>query len=384
MGCTIGLQRFLTLPDEKGAPLKYTIPALTLCLAVLSAGPVLARPQYAIREGRPCAYCHVNPKGGGARNPRGEYYQAHKFSFDGYDEAAVMGKYLPSLFKAGWKDTVPANVRKVAVADTVGDGTSRMVLLSEGASSEARTVTVRKWNGTAWVDEFTADVPGGQDRLAVGKYGASGPAVIVKSGAMWFWNGKRYEQRPAPHALDILGTVALKDGAERLLLKEGASVKLYRVDTSSPNWLANPTDPLPSGQTSFTEMKGRTEELEAIGLPEPLAAGGIIGFWNAPKPNAQYLYAVQIVALLEDKNPGSEKETGKGAQDFVLKGTENHITVVDPRLTAYKTLWQSEKLDGRVLDVALGDPRSGARGLTVLTDKSPDGKGHTLYFFKLE
>ncbi len=353
-------------------PLLLTVPALFI------APEAFARPVYAIQEGKQCGYCHVNPKGGGARNPRGEYYAAHHHTFQGYDEAKVMGQYAQDLFKVAWQETVPASVHRIAVGDTVGDGTSRLVLLSEGPTKESRTVSVRKWDGKAWNTEFTTDAADGQDRLAVGKYSATGPADIVTAGALWFWNGKTYEKRPAPRPLDIIGTALLQDGSQRLMLKEGDALRLYRVDTtaSGSDWLTGPSGMPASSQLSFSDMKAPTAELMAIGLPDQLAGGGIVGLWNAPKPQAMYLYTVQIVPLVDVAK--------QNAQELIAKGQEDHLVVADPRLTLYKTLWLSQKLEGPVLDVALGDPRSGARGLTVLTGGSEDGKGHTLYFFQLE
>lgn len=40
-----------------------------------------ARPQFARREGKACGYCHINPRGGGARNQTGLLYARHDFSF---------------------------------------------------------------------------------------------------------------------------------------------------------------------------------------------------------------------------------------------------------------------------------------------------------------
>ena len=57
---------------------------LPLSLAVLLAGtpePVDARPEFARREGRACGYCHINPRGGGARNSRGLQYARNEFKF---------------------------------------------------------------------------------------------------------------------------------------------------------------------------------------------------------------------------------------------------------------------------------------------------------------
>lgn len=47
--------------------------AAGLALAV-PAKPAEARPEYAKKEGKDCAYCHVNPKGSGPRNAKGDEY----------------------------------------------------------------------------------------------------------------------------------------------------------------------------------------------------------------------------------------------------------------------------------------------------------------------
>ena len=58
-----------------------------LAAAVLLAGLVVAPrsatalPAYAAKEGKPCAYCHANPAGGGERNARGKQYEANGHSF---------------------------------------------------------------------------------------------------------------------------------------------------------------------------------------------------------------------------------------------------------------------------------------------------------------
>ena len=61
----------------------------------------------------------------------------------------------------------------------------------------------------------------------------------------------------------------------------------------------------------------------------------------------------------------------------------NRTAIFDPRVSALKSLWRSDKLDGRVLDIVLEDPKTGARGLTALT-VSADGKGTSLTFFQLD
>ncbi|MHC4958418.1 MAG: hypothetical protein ACYTGN_08570 [Planctomycetota bacterium] len=59
------------------------IPLVCLALATLLAVErrVDARPEFARREGRACGYCHINPRGGGARNARGIEFARNEFKF---------------------------------------------------------------------------------------------------------------------------------------------------------------------------------------------------------------------------------------------------------------------------------------------------------------
>src|SRR6266513_3163510 len=107
-------------------------------LGLLAAcGQIQARPEYARKEMKVCAYCHINPNGGGARNPRGIYYFTHAKSFVGYDEEKVMGKQAaekkagPPSYKSAWTADAPAGTTRVAVADVTGDKTPRVLALGE-------------------------------------------------------------------------------------------------------------------------------------------------------------------------------------------------------------------------------------------------------------
>ena len=59
------------------------MPLLLVCLLIAFAAdrPVAARPEFARREGKACAYCHINPRGGGPRNERGLEYARNDFRF---------------------------------------------------------------------------------------------------------------------------------------------------------------------------------------------------------------------------------------------------------------------------------------------------------------
>ena len=345
--------------------------------------PALAHRVYSIETGMPCVYCHNTAKGEGL-NKRGIYFQTNRRSFKGYDELKVMGRFSAPLLELSWKESLLASVRKVGVGDTMGDGKSRLVLLSEAASPNSRNVAIRKWDGKAWATEFSQDVPGNSNRLGVGKYaGLDRPAVVVTSGALIHWDGKEYKVIASPRPVAVLGTVQLKTGAERLLVNEANNVRMYRVDPSKgEGWLTGAIDPPTSADTSFSDMKAPTSELQAIGMPDILAAGEVIGLWDARKADVAFFYALKLVALVESRSDVQARDVDQAAKNLVLKGQNYHLTIVDPRSAGFKTLWQSEAFDGRVLDITLNDARSGDRGLTVLTE-SVDGKARSLYFYKL-
>ncbi len=47
---------------------------------------------FSTKEGKPCAYCHVNAKGSGPRNYRGVFYKQNALSFAKFDDAAEAKK----------------------------------------------------------------------------------------------------------------------------------------------------------------------------------------------------------------------------------------------------------------------------------------------------
>src|SRR5947209_3332332 len=73
-------------------PMRLSVrPALAAAVLIIVSAAAHARPEYARKENKACGYCHVSPAGGGARNPRGMYYALHNHTFEGYNEARVMG-----------------------------------------------------------------------------------------------------------------------------------------------------------------------------------------------------------------------------------------------------------------------------------------------------
>lgn len=87
------------------------VPA-SLVVSALAHGPgrtADAKPEYAQKEGKECAYCHKNPKGGGPLADKGEIYRKNKHTFPpepkGFGEAGsfssdAIGKAFELVRKA--------------------------------------------------------------------------------------------------------------------------------------------------------------------------------------------------------------------------------------------------------------------------------------------
>jgi tetratricopeptide (TPR) repeat protein len=67
-------------------------PLLVLAAVAGAAVQAQALPAFVQKEGKGCAYCHVNEKGAGPRNYRGVYYKENGLSFAKFDDAAEAKK----------------------------------------------------------------------------------------------------------------------------------------------------------------------------------------------------------------------------------------------------------------------------------------------------
>jgi hypothetical protein len=371
--------------------------ALLAGIAILSLSlPAWAKPEYARREGRACQYCHMSGSPGTLdtltgkretteRNKRGIYYQAHNHTFEGYVEEAGSKKMVAPSFHYVWKEEVQELPRRLAVADVTGDGTPRLITLNEKPDNkDASTLLVKKWDGKAFVTEFTAEVQSPPDRLAVGKLGGTNkPAVILTPDALWVWNGKTFDRKPTPRPLPILGVTRMKDGSERVLLAESSkNVLAYRINltsVSNTDWLIDPIAAPTPPDAIWGDMHTTPEFFEAMGVPPLLGSGGILGLWDIKRFNTYFIYHIKVDrdfdVTADPKNPGKPKITYKTASYFV--------TFRDTR--AGNELWSTPKLPGEGYDIALEDPKSGGKpGFVVLFNGTAAGKGRTFAFFSLD
>lgn len=62
-------------------PLLLLAGGVVASVALAPVPAASAKASFSQRENKPCSYCHINPMGGGARNPKGEEYQRNGFKF---------------------------------------------------------------------------------------------------------------------------------------------------------------------------------------------------------------------------------------------------------------------------------------------------------------
>jgi hypothetical protein len=365
-------------------------------LAVLCT-PALARPEYARKEGKPCQYCHrydapgsVNPdtkvRATTERNQRGTYYETHNHTFEGYSELSVMGAKSPPVFHLLWQETMADDARRLGVGDVAGDGKPRLVVLSAKTGTPAAgTLSIRKWDGTAFVSEFSSDVQAAPDQLAVGKYaGPDKPAVIVTADGLWYRKGVTFAHLPAPKPLIVLGTARLKDGTERVLIADTpTSVRAWRVSPGGANWLVDPIDAPSSSQVTWADMHASPDFLSQMGMPYFLTSGSVVGLWDARKFGTVFLYYVRV---MQDFDVSADPNNPKSVKPKVTyKNQASLVAFRDPTIKGGGEIWRTQPFNGQIYDVAVENARgSGVTGLLILTSETPSGKGHGLYFYALD
>ncbi len=273
-------------------------------------------------------------------------------------------------FHSLWKEEITEPVHRVAVADTVGDGKPRLILLIEKPLQKGLAVLkVKKWDGTQFVTEFTGNVDANADGLEVGKFaGKDKPAQIVTADALWQWDGKTYIRKPARKELALFGTARMKSGEDRIILAETATqFKSYQVnaDATGTDWLTDRTESPSALDVEWEAMHSTPDFFRKMGMPSFLCAGGFITVWDANHASVPYLYYCRFTG----DAASAVKSSFLGMRDATEAGGIE--------------LWTSPRLVGQAIDVALQDPRASNRaGILVLTNGSATaGKLATIQYF---
>lgn len=336
---------------------------LKLIGSALGAGVLLvcgaasdAKPEYAAKEKKECAFCHVNPAGRGERNHRGQYYAKNKYSLVG----------LPLALKAAWKVEATAGARRIAIGDVMGDKKPRALVLD--ATDEVAVVSIAE-------DKLVKDAgiklgpkAGG---LFVGNLEKGKPAVILVPGAVHYRSGDTFATKAAPEMSSITGTVKFEDGEECVFIfADMNEPAVFGVDTTKSNPLTVGRGMvLPDqGAGIYASVVARMspDAIASLGWPSEVQQAGVFGLWDPRGDGTLHAWA-----------PWSGADGAK-------------ILFVDPAAImgggALKPTYETAKLAGKVLDVAVGkDPKGGKlTGMLLLMATGEGGKGRTLEFWAVD
>ncbi len=357
-----------------------------LLFGLFISNSVRALPIYAQREHKPCIYCHMNDspnqidpitgqRNSTTRNPRGLYYGNHNHTFAGYNELAVMGKNSPPVFDIEWMQDLPAATTRIAVANVKADKVANLITLNSvpGEHDKAQ-LNILHWTGTLFASDFSMPVNGLPSQMEVLSLGnGKAPAILTQDG-MRIWQNGAFKYYPAPQPLNIVGKITTLSGTQRLVVAQPSSpVMAYKIDPSHPqNWLVDPIAPPVSSLVHRADLHANTSELETIGLPSVLALGGITDLWDVRNFGKLFLYYISQSQIV-------------GNDGKPLGHPQSSVVFLDPASTKQNSLYQTPSMPGTILDVSHHDPRSPEkRGLLILTDIAPDGKGTGLYFYLLD
>jgi hypothetical protein len=263
-----------------------------------------------------------------------------------------------------WKQPVDASTVRVAVADTVGGADPRLVCLCKPESGPSKIIVLRWLNG-AFAQEWSTDLPEAAKTFAVGRFDAAVPMAEIVTGRSWFgWDGAKYAKHDMTKSAQPAGIVLRRDGTAILLTRDKDDFGAYTLDSKAGSEALVRKDSLPDdGQSFFGCVYASPADLETQ-VPPNCATTGLFAFWDV-------------------------QSTGRPARlvgQFVPKGQEPGwyavlAAAISPK--AVVPLWRSPALDGRLLDVAYGDPKSGGAPAMTVLHASADGKGKVLSVFAL-
>ena len=333
---------------------------IAIGILLVSMNPARARPAYAARENKPCAYCHINPNGGGPRNATGIAYGQNGHSFVGLN---LDGPAVPP-FKLAWQSLVTANAARVGVGDTAGDGTQRLVLLV-GTTG----FSVQSWNADKQqLSDDTATVAQNVADMVVGRFSDDRSTSIVSPSQSWRLVGGQYTASPLAGAGQLAGMARLRDGTDAYLTFDGQALVAHHLPAAG----------------AAVDDKGLGQLFGAEALPyqfldvHGLAAAALVKHRGlaGPAPDAAGVWLSRGAQWTI-----SSKQVGQGDEQSTFLVWYEITPTGAPGAPVIGT-----KLSGKMLDLAIGpDIRSGGgRGFYILADGAPGARNRTLYYFGLQ
>ena len=367
--------------------MKAIVTALFGVLCLAGAGSSAeARPEYARREMKACSYCHVNPRGGGRRNSRGMYYQAHNLSFEGFSEGGSAGggntgggsspsdtplvgsakKTGPPAYISAWKGEAPAGTVRIGVGSLTEDESPR--LITWGPTGPA---TIHTLGTGGLVKEATIDLGPGAKYFVVGRLAKGKPAVVVAPGLIWYRDGDKYTKKVVDYLKEVTGLARFADGLECVFSFSGTGQESWTLDNGIGKPLTEGRQLVPpeQGKGVYSELTARlsAEILANLGVPEGTQKIGVVGEVDARGNGNLYYWMPTRVG-----------------DDYFLVLANNDAISIAGQAAELKPVWKSPRLN-RILDVATGqDPKGSKRaGFFILQATGADGKGRMIEFMAL-
>lgn len=269
--------------------------------------------------------------------------------------------------KTTWKMDVPAGTKRIAVVDLKGDKSFRLLILdAEG------TLTINKVTDAALTKEDAISLGKEADQFAVGQFVKDKPAVIAVPGAVFYRDGDKYSKKDAADLKTIHGSVRYADGTENLVVfGQGRAPHGYTIDLAADNpvkdggELKSPKEDVELYRTLSPNLPA--EMLAASPFPQELKKGGVIRLFVPEKSKKLY-------GLAAWQTDDSHLAMIDG--DDLFSNTSSNLAPT----------WKSEKLVGKILDIAFGPSFKDAKqnGVYVLEESGKDGKARQLEFFAIQ
>src|SRR5947209_4437055 len=118
-----------------------------------------------------------------------------KLSLPGFYALGLLSVALPALaqapeFRSTWRAMLPADSRRIAVADLSGDGKPRLLALGKESN-----LTVISLTGAAPAKEMSVDLGPNATSFVAGRFSKGKPALIVVPGAVFLKEGDKLTRK---------------------------------------------------------------------------------------------------------------------------------------------------------------------------------------------
>lgn len=283
--------------------------------------------------------------------------------------ALVVGLIAPAAenapaFKSVWKVDMPAECRRIAIADISGDKKLSFLVLGK-----TNTLTVHSLADKLSDKEMSVDLGDKADEFGIGTFQAGKPAMIVLPNAVYYKKGAAFEKKAFQGLDKVTGVVRFSDGVENVFYFPGnGEPESHAIDLGKDNPLttgqAMPSPEQDGKAYKFAILHCDLNDIPMLPLPDGARKTNCIGFFSVD--GSLFIF----LPWLENNNATLALVPFEGLHDG----------------NSLKPAWRSPKLAGKIVDVALGpDIKTGkGEGIYLLQATGEDGKGRVLEYWAPE